>query len=267
MKRHARRQPYPRTHDNAEILPLNNRPTNQNDLLCIPGPPRERKPDRVRRREYAPRHASPVARASSSRPTPTENQPRWGACRTGPLAWLLAPGSRTLEADEDVRWDSSPRIIRPKERKFETSVKHGLPLWAEPAVGYVSRRPRPYPMGGSRFVGARAVGLWLGEQKPLGKTPLQRNPSPEMTYLPTSIFRSLHSSSVIPSSVPKSLTVSASVLLCVDELRSVRSLAGDAQPPAGPSFEVLHKGVQGRFRFAVASNCHPAESRDSSKDN
>ena len=34
-------------------------------------------------------------------------------------------------------------------------------------------------------MGARAVGPWVEEQKPLGKTPLQGNPSPEMTYLPT----------------------------------------------------------------------------------
>ena len=39
-------------------------------------------------------------------------------------------------------------------------------------------------MWGSRFVGARAVGPWLGEQKPLSKNPLWGNPSPEMTYLP-----------------------------------------------------------------------------------
>ena len=35
--------------------------------------------------------------------------------------------------------------------------------------------------------GARAVGLWVGEQKPLGKTPLRGIPSPESTYLPTSV--------------------------------------------------------------------------------
>ena len=34
-------------------------------------------------------------------------------------------------------------------------------------------------------MGARAVGPWVGEQKPLGKSPLQGNPSPESTYLPT----------------------------------------------------------------------------------
>ena len=73
----------------------------------------------------------------------------------------------------------------PEGEECETSVEYGLPLWAEPAVGYCSRRPRPSPMWGSRFVGARAVGPWVCEQKPLGKTPLGGNPSPEMTYLPT----------------------------------------------------------------------------------
>ena len=34
-------------------------------------------------------------------------------------------------------------------------------------------------------MGARAVGPSVGEQEPLGKTPLEGNPSPEMTYLPT----------------------------------------------------------------------------------
>ena len=80
----------------------------------------------------------------------------------------------------------SPTYHPPEGEKCETSVEHGLPLWAEPAVGYCSRRPRPSPMWGSRFVGARAVGPWVGEQKPLSKSPLRGNPSPESTYLPTS---------------------------------------------------------------------------------
>ena len=79
----------------------------------------------------------------------------------------------------------SPTHHPPEGEECETLVEHGLPLWAEPAVGYCSRRPRPSPMWGSRFVGARAVGPWVGEQKPLGKTPLRGNPSPESTYLPT----------------------------------------------------------------------------------
>ena len=80
----------------------------------------------------------------------------------------------------------SPTCHPPGREECKTSVEHGLPLWAEPAVGYCSRRPRPSPMWGSRFVGARAVGPWVGEQKPLGKTPRRGNLSPESTYLPTS---------------------------------------------------------------------------------
>ena len=79
----------------------------------------------------------------------------------------------------------SPTYHPPEGEECETSVEHGLPLWAEPAVGYCSRRPRPSPLWGSRFVGARAVGPWVDEQKPLGKSPLRGNPSPEVTYLPT----------------------------------------------------------------------------------
>ena len=79
----------------------------------------------------------------------------------------------------------SPTYLPPKGEECETSVEHGLPLRAEPAVGYCSRRPRPSPMWWSCFVGARAVGLWSGEQRPLGKTLLGGSPSPEMTYLPT----------------------------------------------------------------------------------
>ena len=71
----------------------------------------------------------------------------------------------------------SPMYHPPKGEECETSVEHGLPLWAETAVGYCSRRPRPSPIWGSRFVGARALGPWVGEQKPLGKTPLGGNPS------------------------------------------------------------------------------------------
>ena len=80
----------------------------------------------------------------------------------------------------------SPTYHLLEGEECETSVEQGLPLWAEPAVGYCSRRPHPSSMWGSRFVGARAVGPWAGEQKPLGKTPLGGNPSPKMTYLPTS---------------------------------------------------------------------------------
>ena len=70
----------------------------------------------------------------------------------------------------------------PEGEECETSGKHGLPLWAEAAVGYCWRRPRPSSMWGSRFVGARTVGPWVGQQKPLGKTPQRGNTSSESTY-------------------------------------------------------------------------------------
>ena len=80
----------------------------------------------------------------------------------------------------------SPTYHPPEGGECENSVEHGLPLWAEPAVGYCSRRPRPSLMWGSRFVGARAVGQWVGEQKLLGKTPCGATPVPSRpTYLPT----------------------------------------------------------------------------------
>ena len=79
----------------------------------------------------------------------------------------------------------SPTHHPPEGEECETLVEHGLPLWAEPVVGYCSRRPRPSPMWESRLVGARAVGPSVGERKPLGKSPLRGNPSPESTYLPT----------------------------------------------------------------------------------
>ena len=59
------------------------------------------------------------------------------------------------------RWRLPPALMAYGE-KCETSVEHGLPLWAEPAIGYCSRRPRPSPMSRSRFVGAREVGPWVG---------------------------------------------------------------------------------------------------------
>ena len=34
-------------------------------------------------------------------------------------------------------------------------------------------------------MGARELGPWVVDQKPLGKTPLGANRGPEMTYLPT----------------------------------------------------------------------------------
>ena len=93
----------------------------------------------------------------------------------------------------------SPTYHPPKGEECETLVEHGLPLWAEPAVGCCSRRPRPSPVWGSCFVGARAVGPRVGERKPLGKTPLRGNPSPESTYLPTSPPPSLEKGGLRPS--------------------------------------------------------------------
>ena len=40
------------------------------------------------------------------------------------------------------------------------------------------------PTLGSRFVGARTLGPWVGEPRPSGKTPFWGNPSPDVTYLP-----------------------------------------------------------------------------------
>ena len=74
----------------------------------------------------------------------------------------------------------------PEGGECETSVEHGLPLWAEPAVGYCSRRPRRSPMWGSRFVGASAVGPWVGERKQLGKTPCGATPVLSRPTYPTS---------------------------------------------------------------------------------
>ena len=66
----------------------------------------------------------------------------------------------------------------------ETSVEHGLPLWAEPNKGYCSQRPHPSSTWGSRFLGARELGPWVDEPKHQGKTSFVGNPMPDMTYLP-----------------------------------------------------------------------------------
>ena len=70
----------------------------------------------------------------------------------------------------------SPTYHPPEGGECETSVEHGLPLRAEPAVGHCSRRPRPSPMSHSHFLGAREVGPGVGEQKPHGKTPFWGQP-------------------------------------------------------------------------------------------
>ena len=96
MLRHARQRPHAQTQQHTTPLPLYNRPTDDNNLLQIPGPPGERKLHCVRTREYASRHARPVARDSSSRLTPTENKPRWGCLQdkaSGPVPGSWAPES------------------------------------------------------------------------------------------------------------------------------------------------------------------------------
>ena len=100
-----------------------------------------------------------------------------------------------------------PTYHPPEGEECDTSVEHALPLWAEPAVGYCSRRPRPSPMWGSRFVGPHAVGPRVGEQKPHGKTPQRGNPSPESSYLPTSMKASKESLSRVcpPGDGPRSV--------------------------------------------------------------
>ena len=97
----------------------------------------------------------------------------------------------------------SPTYHPPEGGECETLVKHGLPLWAEPTVGYCSRRLRPSPMWGSRFVGACAVGPWVGERKPLGKTPCRATPVlSRPTYLPQGGERHLKLIMVCKNSPP-----------------------------------------------------------------
>ena len=81
--------------------------------------------------------------------------------------------------------EPTPMYHPPKGEGCATSVEHWLPLGAEPDGGYCSRRPSPSPTWGSRFVGARELGLWVNEPKLQGKTPIQGNPSPDITYLGT----------------------------------------------------------------------------------
>ena len=109
----------------------------------------------------------------------------------------------------------SPTYHPPEGEECETSVEHGLPLWAEPAVGYCSRPPRPSPMWGSRFVGARAVGPWVGEQKPLGKSPMRGNPSPESTYLPT--YGSTYPDDILIRCLDLPYAVSLWISFCIGE--------------------------------------------------
>ena len=86
----------PRKQQHTTPPPLYTPPTGNNNLLQTPGAPGERKLDRVRRSEYASRHVNPVAPSSSSRPTPTGNQPRWRCLQdkaSGPDPGPWAPES------------------------------------------------------------------------------------------------------------------------------------------------------------------------------
>ena len=47
----------------------------------------------------------------------------------------------------------SPTYHPPEGEECETSVEHGLPLWAEPAVGYCSHDRALPPCGGAALWG------------------------------------------------------------------------------------------------------------------
>ena len=59
-------------------------------------------------------------------------------------------------------------------------------------------------------MGARAVGPWVGEQKPLGKSPLRGNPSPKTTYLPTYVLKPVRTPVAILGSLGVCIYVPAS---------------------------------------------------------
>ena len=103
---------------NSTIIQLTNP---QQHTTSNPRPPGERGLNRVRRREHAPLHVSPVAHASSSRLMPTENQPRWGLPGHRPPA----PGPRKPEVDEEVQRGHPPRIICPKEGNVRPGLNTG----------------------------------------------------------------------------------------------------------------------------------------------
>ena len=93
-------------------------------------------------------------------------------------------------------------------------------------------------------MGARAVGPWVGEQKPLGKTPLGGNSSPAMTYIPTFCAGALSSRFFLPSSpfipfcfsaaclIACMYSVALHTLLCLQRLVCV-SMAMPFGPYAG----------------------------------
>ena len=71
-------------------------------------------------------------------------------------------------------------------------------------------------------MGARAVGPWVGEQKPLGKTSLRGNPSPERTCLPTSL-RNIRRGTTPTTAVLASWSLNQDQLPCDWLLTIVRS--------------------------------------------
>ena len=77
-----------------------------------------------------------------------------------------------------MRWDPTPHIIRRKERELRPRPNISYLSGQNPMEG----RARTW---GSPLVGAPDVGPWVGEPKPLGKTPFGGNPSPDITYPPT----------------------------------------------------------------------------------
>ena len=104
-------------------------------------------------------------------------------------------------------------------------------------------------------MGAHAVRPWVGEQKPLGKTPLGGNPSPKMTYLPTFCFysRSMGLGYANPpfSQLAKVLTKialeGARVVVCTPDWGTTgehaywrrlfdRMTVGRTEPPNGPIY-------------------------------
>ena len=91
------------------------------------------------------------------------------------------PWRRVTDQQRTPHHVGGPRTST-QARSRRDPVEHGLPLGAEPAVRCCSQRLRPSRTWGSRFVGAPEVGLWVHEQKPIGKTPLGSKASPEMSY-------------------------------------------------------------------------------------
>ena len=79
----------------------------------------------------------------------------------------------------------TPPYHPPKGEGCETTVENVLPPWGGPDGGYCSRRPSPSTTWGSRLVGARELGRWVGDPEPHGNTHSGGDQTPDMTYLPT----------------------------------------------------------------------------------